>query len=223
MIVPRPERVGNEGFSLLEMLIVTALVGLLMGGLAGIMQSGQNTFEAQQADMNIRQEARVALDLVMRETRLAGYQIANVAETLTVASPSQVQFAGDIDDGSDFPPCGNVFESAVNGGVERITYQLVSGSLLRAVDCWDGGTWINEINNQLMTPNLIGLQTLFRYFDEDGAQIAAGGGALTAAQRSAVRSIAVSFDLLDSGTTQLVGDTHANFQITAHVALRNKQ
>lgn len=219
---PHPRPSDDAGFSLIEILVAGALLTFIMGGLLTVFSSGQDSFEAQQAIMEMRQGGRVAMDQLVRETRLAGYGLENVPEALFVADVDTIQFAADVDDGDPAPPCGAAFETATDGGVERVTYELANGQLLRSVECWDGSSWTAEITDQLLAESLVDGQTLFRYFDGDGTELVPGAGGLSAAQRDEVRMVSLSVDMLDDTRTQRgVGDPHTNFQIDGRVELHN--
>ena len=169
----------------------------------------------------MRQEARVALDKLAGDLSVAGYRTANVAEVISQASATTLQFAADVDDGSPAAPCGAALENAVDGGVERITYTQIAGELLRSVDCWNGAAWSAGYSNQVVAGNLVDPQTLFRYFDRDGIEIVGVASGLSAAQRGQVRAVHLALDLLDLGKNQAVGAVHTNFQIVNQVKLRN--
>lgn len=210
----------QRGFSLLEMTIAMALLGILMGGAMGMLFRTQVTYEIQQSEADIRQQARVALDLISTELRLAGYRIDNLTEVIDAAGDNRLRFVGDIDDSNAGPPCGAAYEDATDGGAERVTYELASGELRRSVECWDGSSWTAEIDAQLLADNLTGDQSLFTYFDENGSVIGASGE-LTAAQRAAVRVVAVDLDLLDPEEPIEVGADHTSFRISGRIRLPN--
>lgn len=211
----------QRGFGLLEMTIAMAVMGLLVGGAVSMLFRSQVTFELQQASADMRQQARVALDTITTELRLAGYRIDNVGEVIDLASINAIRFAGDIDDGDPGVPCGAAFEDATDGGAERITYELNGGQLLRSIDCWDGSSWTNESSQQPMARNLVGPQALFRYFDGDGNELVPAGTDLTAAQRAEVRLVALSLNLVDPSDPIEVGAPSNDFTITGRVRLPN--
>ncbi len=212
---------GSAGFSLIELLIVSTVLSLLFGGVLTLLSSSQGSFEAQQARLELRQEARVAFDKLTRETRAAGYLLHNVGEAVASATNNTLQFAADIDDGDNDLPCGAGFENAANGGVERITYRLAGSELLRDLDCWDGATWNNETTGQLVAGNLVAEQTLFRYFDDAGTELVPGAGGLDADDRAAIRSIALSVRMIDTTSRQTVGEAYPTETLTTHVQLHN--
>ena len=185
----------DAGTGLLELLIAATILTLVVGGVLSMLTGSQNLFESQQADMGMRQEARVALDKIVRETRGAGYDIGTVAEIFSLATTSALQFAADVDDGDSDPPCAAGFENAVGGGAERLGYAVVGTQILRSVDCWDGSSWTPEITSQVLVASVTSGQTVFRYFDETGAELLPGVGGLVAADRS-------PFDRRSTGITK---------------------
>lgn len=211
----------QRGFGLLEMTIAMAVMGLLVGGAVSMLFRSQVTFELQRASMDMRQQARVALDSLSTELRLAGYQIDNLTEAIDLASTNSIRFVGDIDDGDPAVPCAAGFENAADGGAERITYELNGGQLLKSVECWDGSAWTTEISQQVMAQNLVGPQALFSYFDGDGTQLIPAGTDLTAAQRDEIRLVALSLNLVDPNDPIEVGAPSNDFQITGRVRLPN--
>lgn len=211
----------ERGVGLLEMTIAMALLGMLMGGALSMLFRTQVTYELQQVQANVRQQARIAFDTISTELRLAGYRIDNLTEALEDARPNRLQFVGDIDNSAAGPPCDAGFENAANGGAERVTYELTSGELRRSVECWNGSSWTAEVDAQVLADNLNGDQSLFSFFDASGNAIAVSGGALTAAQRATVRVVAMNFDLLDPDDPIEIGADHARFAITGRVLLPN--
>lgn len=214
----------NNGYSLIELLIVMLLFTLMMGGVYSMLFMSQATFEAQQDAQDLRQQARVAMKQIVPDLRMAGYDLNNVPQALLDATASSLQFAGDIDVGSADPPCAAAVEAAANGGVERITLRLVAqgaaNNLVRTVDCWDGAVWTNEYTDQVVASNVINAGFLLRYFDENGNELVPGGPGLTTAERDAVRTVSISLSLLGENN-QVVGDSYVSFQLTTRVKIRN--
>lgn len=211
---------GDEGFSLIELMISAVLIAMILGGVLPLLTGGQNTYEAQTADTAMRQGARVALDKVTRETRGAGFNIDNIPQVFTIASATSIQFASDIDDGDTDAPCGAAFENAANGGAERLTYAVSGTDLTRSVDCWNGTAWTNEISNEVLIADLLAGQAVFRYFDEDGVEMT---GTLSSANRNAIRSVAIQLDLEDASYDHLGDQEHATYELSSQVVVHNVQ
>jgi Tfp pilus assembly protein PilW len=201
-------------------MIGATLVAMVLGGIMPLLTGGQNTYEAQSADMTMRQGARVALDKLTRETRLAGYRVDNITQVFTLATPTSIQFAADIDDGDAGAPCDASFENATNGGAERVTYAVSGTNLLRSVDCWNGTTWTSEISNQVLIADLESGQTIFSYFNGAGTQMT---GTLSSASRDAIRSVAIQLDLEDISYEHVIGENHSTYQLASQVEVHNLQ
>lgn len=210
---------ASAGYTALELLISMLLVGLLLAGLYAVLFQTQASFEAQEDAMNLRQEARVILNELTIELRVAGYDIGNLPEIIVDAAVDRLSFVADIDDGDAEAPCGAATEAAVNGGAERVTYRHQSGLLLRTIDCWDGSAWANEYTDAVVARNLLATNPLFRYFDAADVELVPVG-TLTTAQRAVVRSIALNIEMEDP-ELQVLGRPHATFAIGTHVLLRN--
>ncbi len=214
----------NDGYSLIELLIVMLIFSMMMGGVYSMMFMSQVTFEAQQDAQDLRQQARVAMKQIVPNLRMAGYGLNNVPQALSAATASSLTFAGDVDVGSADPPCSAAVEGAANGGAERITLRLVAqgtaSNLVRTVDCWDGAVWANEYTDQVVASNVLNTGFLLRYFDATGTELVPGGPGLTAAERDAVRTVTIALSLLGENP-QVVGDTYVSFQLTTRVEIRN--
>jgi len=209
----------SDGYTLLEMLISLLIVSLLLGGLYTVLFQTQSSFEAQQLAMTLRQEARIVLNGLTVEIRMVGFDIGNLPELITDADTHRLAFVTDIDGGSPDRPCDAAIEASANGGAERIAYSLVGGDLLRSVDCWNGAVWSSDSTNLPVARNVLNAAPLFRYFDENDAELSPGAGGLTAAQRAEVRSIGIEIDLEDP--TILPGKPQATFSVRTRVTIRN--
>ncbi len=207
------------GYTLLEVLVSMLLVSFLLAGLYTVLFQTQTSFEAQQAAMTLRQEARIVLNELTIELRMIGYDIGNVPEIIPTADTDWLAFVTDIDNGSADPPCNAAIEAAANGGAERITYQVQGSELLRSVDCWDGAMWSADSTDLPVARNVLSLAPLFRYFDANDTELVPGVGGLTLAQRAAVRSIGIDIELQDP--TVVPGQPQATFTVRTRVTLRN--
>lgn len=216
-------RSRSSGYSTLELLVSLLIVSLILAALYTVLIQTQATFQAQEDTMALRQSARVVIDQLTTELRMAGFDIGNLPEALVDARSDQVSFVVDIDNGSPEPPCNAAIEGAADGGAERFSYRVQGGDLLRTVDCWDGTAWSNEYTDLPVAENLLSTNPLFRYFDANNNELVpGGGGSLTAAQRALVKTIVIAVEVEDPDR-QLVGQTNVDFRITTRVTLRNAQ
>ena len=123
---------GEAGHTLVEALITVLLMTVIMSGMYTVLFQGEATFDAQQDAMALRQQARVAMDEMATQIRMAGASIDNLPAPLVQGAAETFVFVADIDAGSAAPPCGAAVENAPNGGAERITFRVVNGALLRS-------------------------------------------------------------------------------------------
>lgn len=210
---------SEAGYSLVELLISTVVLTLVLGGLMVVVTQTQGAEDVELAQADMRQQARVAGEQLASEIRMLGANIDNVPEALIAGQPSSITFAVDVDAGDAAPPCGSAFETATDGGAERIAYRMQGTQLLRTVDCWDGGAWNNEYTDQVVADDIVGAP-LFRYFDEAGTEIVPAAGGLTATERADVRVIRIQLSM-DDGEDHMLGDSRADFQMSTQVRLRN--
>jgi len=65
---------NQRGFTLAEMLVVCAIVGLVMASLLGLVMQGQQAYWFGTTQVDGQQTARVALERMTKEIREAGYE-----------------------------------------------------------------------------------------------------------------------------------------------------
>lgn len=219
--------VAAQGFTLLEVMISTLLTTILIGGLVTVLGGSQRAFEGVMDKTSMRQQARLTIGRMGSELRLAGFGIDNAGEALTIASASRIQFVADIDDGSALEPCDASFEDAVNGGAERVTYELRAGLMWRVIDCWGGLSWAIMAGGESMVGGEKTTGAAFRFFDAVGAELMVpAGGALSLAQRATVTAVEFSLDLPKTPNGEGMPDPSspdagAN-QVNGVVRLRNR-
>jgi prepilin-type N-terminal cleavage/methylation domain-containing protein len=214
----------EDGFSLVEMLVASLVMGLIMGGLYAMFASTETFYENYSAGMDMRQQARVSIDLISTELRYAGYDIGDLDEALTTATDTTLQFVADVDDGDDSGACDSSYEGISGGGAERITYALDTdtGILSRSVDCYDGSAWTNALESSAIAGDLSPTGAVFRFFDDDGNQLpSSSGGTLSASERAEVASVEIVLDLIETDNTQFVGEANTNLKLSARVRLHN--
>ena len=81
---------NERAFTLAELLVVTAVLGLVMAGVFVLQQGGQQAYLLGSNRVETQQNARVALDLMTRELRSSPWS-DNLAST-TLASASDITF-----------------------------------------------------------------------------------------------------------------------------------
>ena len=63
---------NQRGFTLAEMLVVCAIVGLVMASLLGLVMQGQQAYWFGTTQVDGQQTARVAIERMVKEIREAG-------------------------------------------------------------------------------------------------------------------------------------------------------
>lgn len=111
----KPSRLNKKrGFTLIELLIGIALSGIVISAIYSlyISQSKSYTIQGQIAEM--QQNARVAMDMMVRDIRMAGYDPTEAAGAgIVAASSNSIQFTADLNDDGD-----------TSDSNENITYSL---------------------------------------------------------------------------------------------------
>ena len=165
---------NERGFTLAEMLVVCAIVGLVMASLLGLAMSGQKAYWFGTTQVDAQQTARIALDRMVKEIREAGYHPRNPdTNPTTCAAPpcyafdavgtaptsSSLTLQYDWNGDGTSAASGTVTDPLVGTRGERVTYSFSSGTLTRQEIGVDG------------TPVAFstGISALsFSYFAEDG-------------------------------------------------------
>ncbi len=217
---PAPGRATEQGYSLVELLISLVLMTFILGGAYTILFQSQAISKAQQDSLALRQQARVAMNTIVPELRMAGFGMENLTEALEDGRADRVVFVADIDNGSPTLPCNAGFEGALDGGAERITYIFQNGNLERSIDCWDGTVWTNEYSNQVVARDLINGGPVFQFFDQTGTELVPAVTGLTPAERDAVRTVQITL-VLEDPDVQVLGEPNVGFQLTSRATLRN--
>jgi prepilin-type N-terminal cleavage/methylation domain-containing protein len=83
----------RRGVTLVELLVTTAVVGLLLGLVLPIVLSNRRTVELDQVRTSVNQTLRAAHDLIAADLRIAGERFNEIG--LGVLSPVQLGVAGD--------------------------------------------------------------------------------------------------------------------------------
>ena len=109
-----------SGFTLAELLVVMALVGVVMAGTVTLLAASQRSYSAGAARVEAQQAARVGLERMITELREAGYDPTGAGlPAITVAEPARVVFVRDLN--------GN---GVIDPTRERVTF-LLAGAVLR--------------------------------------------------------------------------------------------
>ena len=131
-----------SGYSVLDLLVATAAMGLVMAGLLTILRSGTATYRWGAARVEAQQSARAALERMAKELRGAGYDptSAGIAPIVT-AEPARVAFQWDLDG-----------DGVVDPTRERVTFVLRPGESILRRDAGGGAQpIINGVKRFVLT------------------------------------------------------------------------
>lgn len=214
-------RVGNEwGFTLAEALIAAAVGSIILLGLYLSYDVNQATFIRGEQQTDLQQNARIAMDRIVRELRLAGSDSqsppiipAPCATGIQSATASSVSFIANVDS---------------DGTTEKVeyTHDTVSSPqkirrekwpTLAGPDCTTD--WSASGGAQPLAERVTGLT--FAYFND--ADVCLGGvctpppNDVPAASLSDIRRVSVTITTADTQT----GSGARNFTLRAEVRPRN--
>jgi type IV pilus assembly protein PilW len=170
MLFPVTYTVKEQGFTLVELMIAMAVGGIVMAAVMTSFLSQHRSYLAQDDVVEMQQNVRVAMDMLTRDIRSAGYDPTNNAGAgITTALAGQISFTQDTNGDGDTADSGEIidigFSPAAGKDADRngIPDTVVAGvpeplSLGRQT----GGAG----NYQPMAENIQAIE--FQYLDEDG-------------------------------------------------------
>jgi prepilin-type N-terminal cleavage/methylation domain-containing protein len=200
-------RVFNQrGFTLAELLVVTALVGLVMAGVLSLLMSSNQSYQRGTNQVEAQQAARVAMARISQEIREAGYNPSSATTFNPVISFS----ATGLTIQNDWNANGAIDNTItvtdpVKGTArgEQVIYALTGTDLTRRETGVDG------------TPQVLisGVQSLaFEYLDINDATTATAANVRTVVMTATVSQF--------TGPTAAVNP--ARVVLTNRIRLRNK-
>jgi type IV pilus assembly protein PilW len=148
----------SKGFTLVEVLMAMLVSGIVLSAVLTSFQSQQHTYLVQDQVVEMQQNARIAVDMLARDIRSAGYDPDGLGAGITTATSQTLTFT----------------RSDNSGGLETIAYSLfdafvsigqndgVEDDLARQVTNATGGS----AGRQPVAENIRFLE--FNYLDMDG-------------------------------------------------------
>ena len=195
---------SQKGFSLLEMLIASAIFFSFMTGMATLYSRGHKTYTRGQNKIEVQQSARVAMDSIATELRMAGYDPSGATAgvenptPLLLADEDTLEFLTDLDG---------------DGVTDRVVYRLEDHGLVREVGSWNGSAFsVGE--SGVLADGVTALE--FEYYDgtaPDGNEL---GAPILGSDLAEIRRIVVTLE----ATVVNVGQRES-FPLFMDVTLRN--
>jgi type IV pilus assembly protein PilW len=145
---------GEQGFTLVEVLIAMAIGGLLLGAVISTFMMQSKSYDVQEQMTEVVQTTRAAMDMISREVRMAGYDPTGAGFDGIPYHVAQLQLLADLRGAnSTDPPDGDT-----NDPNENIIYAYDAENL--QIDRNTGG------GNQPFAENIEAFT--FAYLDGDG-------------------------------------------------------
>ena len=215
---------NQKGFSLVEILIYTLLFGIVMTSVYRVLESNRATYASGERKMDVQQNARVAMDEMTRQLRMAGYYPENFDADTTndLASPNPIHIATNA--------AMAVFGDADGSGTSNIFFFCLDGSTVRRGRAASGVGAYTCTSGDVLADGVTSLS--FNYYAEAGATLPAtptapfqldgqAVGAVPAftdlAQRGAVRRVVIALTATETVPRQAA----QTYTLTSDVRLRN--
>ena len=110
-----------RGFTLIEILIALSTFLIVLFAVYTSFESSQATYAAGEQRADIQQSARIAIEMMSADLRLAGYGFPTGAGAITVASPTDISFWADLNNAS------TVIVADVGAGNITLSVQSAAG------------------------------------------------------------------------------------------------
>ena len=232
---------GQDGFTMVEMLIALSIFLLILMGVFQIFEPSNAAYVSSERKLGVQQNARIAMDMMVRQIRTAGFFPENLTTDTTddVANPVGVQIAtnaalavaGDLDGScATLPagPCAGASKAFVfcldnSGlGLRRVNAVLNAATGVAASYVCSGGDLLAESVTSLG----------FAYYDAnnnpvpspptapyqlDGQAAEAAPAFLDTTQRASVRRVVITLTARESVPNQPA----QTYTLTSDVRLRN--
>jgi len=213
---------GQDGFTLVELMVAMSIFMLILVGVFQVFDPSRNAYQVSEHKLGVQQNARVAMDRMARQIRMAGYFPENIdnnnandlSNSIQVATESALSVAGDLDNTG----ASSAYTFCLSSGLRRVQGALgAAGSYTCA-------------NGQLMAESVTALS--FAYFDSannpvpnpptgpynlDAQGLGAAPTFVNVAQRSIVRRIVIMVTARES----VPGQPAQTYTLASDVRLRN--
>ena len=199
----------QHGFTLVELIVAVAMVGIVVGAIYSTYKSQQDSYVVQEQVVEMQQNLRAALYMIGRDIRMAGFNPAGI--------PDLAGFETSLDDGDGTETtdstnmaftidddANGAISSALsgNGNTEQIAYRLDSNRLQKFTYDAGSGSW----QWQTVAENIEAID--FVYLDGSGNPI----DPTTATNLPLIRSVQITLLARTTNETKDYSnnDTYAN-------------
>jgi prepilin-type N-terminal cleavage/methylation domain-containing protein len=144
-----PRRLSSAGFSMVEMLLVLGALAILFGAIYSGFERLNRSYTAENVKAGTQQSARIGVETMLQDMRLAGLNpLGTAGAGVVAATPTSFQFTADVN-----------FDGDVDDPFENITYALNGGNLEQT----------NHLGTEVLLENVSVLT--FTYLDDTGTAI----------------------------------------------------
>ena len=148
---------GQGGFSLIELMISVLLVGIVSLALGSAFVGIKQGFDSRDIETELVQGARVALDLMAREIRMAGYDPTGTAGAgIASADASTIRITADYNGDGDVTDADEdlTYSLYTTSGVQRLGRKSGAGNNEAVADYVESLSfaYYDGSNNLLATP-----------------------------------------------------------------------
>jgi len=81
------KRLNSRGVTLLELLVALVICGMVAGGIYQVFIAQGKAYTVQNQVTEVQQSVRSAMEILLRDLRMAGYDNDNLLSTVTIDSP----------------------------------------------------------------------------------------------------------------------------------------
>ena len=161
------QRHTSAGFSVVEMLLVLGAMAIMFGAIYSGFERLTRSYTAENVKAGTQQSARIGVEMMVQDIRLAGLNpVGTAGAGIVAATPTALQFTADSN-----------FDGDLDDPFENITYVL-NGSRLEQT---------NHLGTEVLLENVTNLT--FSYLDETGATIPT---AQVAARLADIRTVGIA-------------------------------
>jgi prepilin-type N-terminal cleavage/methylation domain-containing protein len=216
-------RSRQQGFTIVEVLVALSIFLLILMGIMQVFEPSNLAYQSSQRKLNVQQNGRVAMDVMVRQIRMAGYFPENIdtdfandqANSVEVATDAALAVAGDLDGSGG----SNTFFFCLDGGgLRRVrgargaagSYTCSNGDVLAESVTSVGFAYYDANNNPVPDPPAGPYQL-------DAQAVGAVPSFANTAQRAAVRRVVITLTARESVPNQPA----QTYTLTSDVRLRN--
>ena len=211
---------------MLEVLVATALFSAVMAGAYLLYVTMQGTLTRGEMKSDLHQNARVGMDRMVQELRMAGYDPENALQQVAIRPFNEIRAAAGA--------CLSFVTYRKHGVLEksvRVTYRVSGTELQRREDDWDAGIKIFSASSTQPLANAVS-QLTFTYYDAFNRIFKPSGAVVGGCPAGSFPSVPL-LDSTQAGQVRRVGITlrtlesrvrvaPESYTLTSHVYLRNR-